>query len=136
ERALAYGFSADEVARYVGIALRGTPLREFRRGQTEVPVWVRFDGAEDFGISDLSALSLRASDGTSVPLLSVVRVEVQAASTQVYRYNRQTTLNIQANLADGVTAPDARKAMEAVLANVALDPGYQWSFDGAFRQND
>jgi len=42
ERAARYGFSAQEVARYVGIALRGTPLREFRRQGVEVPVQLRF----------------------------------------------------------------------------------------------
>ncbi|TNJ34600.1 efflux RND transporter permease subunit [Arenimonas terrae] len=136
ERALGFGFSADEVARYVGIALRGTPLREFRRGETEVPVWVRFDGSEDFGIEDLSALSLRTPSGENIPLLSVVRVNVQSAATQVYRQNRQTMLNIQANLADGTTLPDARKAMEEVLAAATLPPGYRYAFDGAFRQND
>jgi HAE1 family hydrophobic/amphiphilic exporter-1 len=136
ERALGFGFSADEVARYVGIALRGTPLREFRRGETEVPVWVRFDGSEDFGIEDLSALSLRTPSGENIPLLSVVRVDVQSAATQVYRQNRQTMLNIQANLAEGVTLPDARKAMEEVLAVATLPPGYRYAFDGAFRQND
>ncbi|KFN45287.1 efflux RND transporter permease subunit [Arenimonas composti] len=136
ERALAYGFSAQEVARYVGIALRGTPLREFRRGETEVPVWVRFDGAERFGIEDLSALSLRTPAGENIPLLSVVRVDVRPSATQVFRQNRQTALNIQANLAEGATLPDARKAMEEVLSVATLPPGYRYAFDGAFRQND
>jgi HAE1 family hydrophobic/amphiphilic exporter-1 len=101
-----------------------------------VPVWVRFDGSEDFGIEDLSALSLRTPSGENIPLLSVVRVDVQSAATQVYRQNRQTMLNIQANLAEGVTLPDARKAMEEVLAVATLPPGYRYAFDGAFRQND
>ncbi|WP_374604578.1 efflux RND transporter permease subunit [Arenimonas sp.] len=136
ERALSYGFSAEEVARYVGTALRGTPLREFRRGETEVPVWVRFDGAEEFGVEDLAGLTLRAPDGTSIPMLSLVNVQTQAASTQVFRQDRRTTLNIEANLAEGVTAPDARKAMEEVLSALSLPPGYLWSFDGMFRQND
>ena len=33
ERAAAFGFSAEEVARFVSLALRGAPLREFRRGE-------------------------------------------------------------------------------------------------------
>lgn len=56
-RAAAYGFSAQDVAQYIGIALRGTPLREFRRAGEEVPVWVRFAGAEQFSIDQLSSLS-------------------------------------------------------------------------------
>ena len=136
DKALTYGFSAEEVARYVGTALRGTPLREFRRGESEVPVWVRFDGSEQFGVEDLAGFTLRAPDGTAIPLLALVRVDTQEAATQVFRQNRRTTLNIQSNLGEGVTAPDARKAMEEVLSGMSLPPGYHWSFDGIFRQND
>ena len=136
DKALTYGFSAEEVARYVGTALRGTPLREFRRGESEVPVWVRFDGSEQFGVEDLAGFTLRAPDGTAIPLLALVRVDTQEAATQVFRQNRRTTLNIQSNLGEGVTAPDARKAMEEVLGGLSLPPGYHWSFDGVFRQND
>ncbi|GGA75345.1 transporter [Arenimonas soli] len=136
DKALTYGFSAEEVARYVGTALRGTPLREFRRGESEVPVWVRFEGSENFGVEDLAGFTLRAPDGTSIPLLALVRVDTQAAATQVFRQNRRTTLNIQSNLGEGVTAPDARKAMEEVLGALSLPPGYHWSFDGVFRRND
>ncbi|GAB2654963.1 efflux RND transporter permease subunit [Arenimonas aestuarii] len=136
DKALTYGFSAEEVARYVGTALRGTPLREFRRGESEVPVWVRFDGSEQFGVQDLAGFTLRAPDGTAIPLLALVRVDTQEAATQVFRQNRRTTLNIQSNLGEGVTAPDARKAMEEVLGGLSLPPGYHWSFDGIFRQND
>ncbi|WP_339827684.1 efflux RND transporter permease subunit [uncultured Arenimonas sp.] len=136
DKALTYGFSAEEVARYVGTALRGTPLREFRRGESEVPVWVRFDGSEQFGVEDLAGFTLRAPDGTAIPLLALVRVDTQEAATQVFRQNRRTTLNIQSNLGEGVTAPDARKAMEEVLGGMSLPPGYHWSFDGIFRQND
>ena len=136
ERALSYGFSAEQVAQYVGIALRGTPLREFRRGQSEVPVWVRFDGVDDFGMEDLASLTLRAPDGSAIPLLSVVSVDMQSSSTQVFRQNRRTTLNIQANLADKVTIEDARAAMEGELKVMTLPPGYSWSFEGAFQRED
>ena len=66
ERAAAFGFSAQEVAQFVGIALRGAPLREFRRGETEVPVWVRFAGAERFTASRTSPAS-RCARRTDAP---------------------------------------------------------------------
>lgn len=137
ERAAAFGFSAQEVAQFVGIALRGAPLREFRRGETEVPVWVRFAGADDFRVEDIDGFTVRAPDGRSVPLLSMVDVSVQQAATQVQRTNRQTTLTVQANLADKVTVPDARKAMEDTLKATSFPAGYSYSFDGgAFQDED
>lgn len=133
DRAASFGFSAKEVASFVGLALRGAPLREFRRGETEVPVWVRFAGAEDYGMEDIASFTVRAPDGRTVPLLAMVDVAVKPSATQIQRANRQTTVAIQANLADKVTVPDARKAMEETLKSVAFPAGYSFSFDtGAF----
>ncbi|MBC7989926.1 MAG: efflux RND transporter permease subunit [Luteimonas sp.] len=137
ERAAAFGFSAQEVAQFVGIALRGAPLREFRRGETEVPVWVRFAGADDFKVQDIAGFTVRSPDGRTVPLLSMIDVSVQPAATQIQRTNRQTTLTLQANLGDKVTIPDARKAMEDTMKGVSFPAGYSYSFDGgAFQEED
>ncbi len=136
ERALAYGFSAQDVAQYIGIALRGAPLREFRRNDTEVPVNVRFAGAEKFRMEDMSSLSLRRADGTSVPLLSLVDVHVRQGASQVYRQNRQTGLGIKATIADKVTKDDARKAVEEVMAAARFKPGYAWDWGQSHREDD
>ena len=136
ERAAQYGLSAAEVARFIGVALRGEPMREIRRGATEVPVWVRYAGADDFGIEDLAEFTLRAPNGVQVPLLSVVDVSVERSATEITRLNQQTMLNLRANLADGSTNEDARKAMEEVLDAVTMPAGYEYTFEGAFREND
>jgi HAE1 family hydrophobic/amphiphilic exporter-1 len=136
ERAAAYGFSAREVADYIGIALRGSPLREFRTDDGEIPVWVRFAGAEEMGVDNLSGLDLRRADGTSVPLLSLIDVEVRRAATQISRQNRRTALALAANLAEGATMDDARKAFESVLRESSLPPGYAWSFGQSFDRDD
>ena len=129
ERAAAFGFSAEDVASFVGLALRGAPLREFRRGDSEVPVWVRFAGADDYSTEDLASFTVRASDGRSVPLLSMVDVEQRPAATRIERTNRQTTLTITANLAPDVTMPDARKAIASTLDGVSFPAGYSYTFD-------
>jgi len=130
ERAAAFGFNAEQVASFVGLALRGAPMREFRRGDNEVPVWVRFAGAEQTTPEDLAGFSVRTGDGRTVPLLSLVSVDITASATQIGRTNRQTTLTIKANLAGKVTAPEGRKAIEAVLKPMNFPAGYSFSFDG------
>jgi len=136
ERAAAFGFSAQEVSRFVGLALRGAPLREFRRGETEVPVWVRFAGAEKYRVEDIASFTVRAPDGRSVPLLAMVDVSVKPSATSVKRANRQTTLTIQAGLPDKVTMPEARKAMEETLKSIAFPAGYSYTFEGGGFQED
>ncbi|QOY63820.1 efflux RND transporter permease subunit [Lysobacter sp. H21R4] len=136
ERAAAFGFSAQEVAQFVGLALRGAQLRDFSRGQTELPVWVRFAGADEFDIADIAAFTVRSPDGRDVPLLSMVDLDTSAAATQIRRTNRQTALVIKANLADKSTTPEARKAIEQTLAGVAFPAGYGFTFEGSSFQND
>jgi len=135
ERAAALGFSAREVADYIGIALRGSPLREFRTSDGEIPVWVRFAGAEQMGLENLSGLDLRRSDGTSVPLMALVDVDVERSASQISRQNRRTSLALKANLADKVTLKDARTAFEEVLREVNLPTGYGWSFGSSFDED-
>ncbi|KGQ18991.1 Cation/multidrug efflux pump [Lysobacter dokdonensis DS-58] len=131
DRAAAFGFSANDVATFVGLALRGAPLREFRRGDTEVPVWVRFAGADDYGTEDLASFTVRAPDGRSVPLLAMVNVQVRPAASSIERTNRQTTLTITAGIAEKSTQPEAKKAIEDTLekAREGFPPGYSYSFD-------
>ncbi len=136
DRAIAYGFTTQDIAQYIGIAMRGTPLREFRADQAEVPVWARFAGSEKLRIEDIKSLSLTKPDGTRIPLSSVVNIEVVRGASQITRTNRQTSLAIQANLAEDKTTEDARKAMESVLASAQFPEGYGHSFGGNFERND
>lgn len=129
ERAAAFGFSVQEVAGFVGMALRGQPLREYRRGDVEVPVTVRFANAEKYDTRDLAAFTVKASDGRDVPLLAMVDLEPRPAASVIQRTNRQTTLTITANLAPNITMPNARKAMEDTLKNIAWPAGYSYSFE-------
>lgn len=136
ERAKSYGFSANEVASYVGIALRGAPLKEFRNGDTEIPVWLRFQGADTQSVAGMADFKLRRADGTLVPLLSMVDVRTQEAASAIQRDGRQTSLPIAANLAPGTTQDDARKAIETAMKSVELKPGYRWTFGRSFDESD
>ncbi|MCQ4166842.1 efflux RND transporter permease subunit [Tahibacter harae] len=136
ERAKSYGFSANEVASYVGIALRGAPLKEFRNGDTEIPVWLRFQGADTQSVAGMADFKLRRADGTLVPLMSLVEVRTQEAASAIQRDGRQTSLPITANLAPGTTQDDARAAIEKAMKSVSLPAGYRWTFGRSFDEAD
>ena len=136
ERAKLYGFSAQEVAQYIGIALRGSPLREFRRGDAEVPVNVRFAGSETFRVEDLSNLNLRRPDGSAIPLLSLVDVNLRRSASQISRQDRLTAQSITASVAEGSSKEEARKAVEEVMRAAQFPAGYGWSWGQTFRGDD
>ena len=131
ERAAAYGFSAQQVAQFVGMALRGSSLRDFHRDDVEIPVNVRFAGSESYGIEDLSSFMVRTAGGKEVPLLAMVDVSVNPAASSIQRLNRQTMLRIEAGLAKDVPMDQARKSVEATLEGVQFPPGYGYTFAGA-----
>jgi HAE1 family hydrophobic/amphiphilic exporter-1 len=136
ERALQYGFSAQQVAQYIGIALRGTPLREFRSGMTEVPVWLRFQESDGASLDDLRDFKLSSPLGGQVPLLAMVDVQVVASPSTINRQSRQTALPIRIALVDGVTMDEAREKIEPLMEQFELPAGYRWNFGTSFEQND
>ncbi|MBS0200779.1 MAG: efflux RND transporter permease subunit, partial [Proteobacteria bacterium] len=129
-RAASYGFSSSDVAKYVGMALRGSNLREFQRDQKQIPVTVRFAGAEQARIEDLQGYMVQAADGRQVPLMAMVNARVTPSANQVQRMDRQTSLKIQANPAPGSTGEQAQAAIERVLKTASLPPGYSYTFKG------
>ena len=135
-RAAQYGFDAQTVANYIQIALRGMPLKEFNADDRQLPVWLRFQGADTQSLANLSDFKLRAPDGTQIPLLSMLQTDTRESPSAIQRDNRMTALRITANLADGKTMPDARKEITAAMDAVALPPGYRWSFGQGFDRED
>src|SRR5690606_37979062 len=136
ERAAAYGFSAQQVAEYVGMALRGSSLRDFHRDDREIPVNVRFAGADHYGVEDLASFMVRSPGGTEVPLLAMVEVDFNPSASSIQRLNRQTMLRVEAGLAKDVAVTDARASIEQTLATVQFPPGYGYTFDsGSFNIN-
>ncbi|MBB1472046.1 efflux RND transporter permease subunit [Luteimonas sp. MC1782] len=136
ERAAAFGFSAEQVSSFVAMALRGSQLREYRRGDAEVPVWVRFEGAQQYQPSDIAGFMVRSPDGRQVPLLAMVDMEVQPTDSRIARHDRQTAVGIQANLEGETTMEEARNAMESVIDSLSLPAGYGHSFSGSGFEDD
>jgi len=136
DKAKEFGFSANDVAQFIAIALRGMQLKDFHGNDAQLPVWLRFRGADAQSVDDLSDYKLRRPDGTQIPLMSMVRIETRNASSVIERENRQISLGIKANLAEGATTDEARKAITSVMDKVQLPPGYRWTFGENFDRDD
>jgi HAE1 family hydrophobic/amphiphilic exporter-1 len=135
-RAKSYGFDAQTVANYIQIALRGMPLRDFNLGDRQLPVWLRFQGADTQSLSGLSEFKLRAPDGTQIPLMSLMRADARDTPSAIQRTDRMTALKITANLAEGKTMPEARDEITKAMNSVALPPGYRWTFGDGFNRDE
>ena len=121
ERAASLGFSAQD--RWPATSASPCAARRCAssaRGDTEVPVWVRFAGAEEFGSQDLSDIRrCAAPTARDVPLLSLVDVERAAAAQRrsPRRIARQPTITA-GEPGQGRHVAEARKAIEEALKGI------------------
>jgi HAE1 family hydrophobic/amphiphilic exporter-1 len=107
-------------------------LKEFHDNGTQIPVWLRFQNSDAQSVQDLSDYKLRRTDGTLVPLLSMVDIRPQDAASGIERENRQTSLQLKASLADGATLDEVKKKIETTMNSLQFPPGYRWSYGQNF----
>jgi HAE1 family hydrophobic/amphiphilic exporter-1 len=131
ERANLLGFSTQEVAQAVAIAIRGVDLREFKGEEGEVPVRLQLRESDRENLSDLRDIKLYNSAGEAVPLMSMVHFSELSGPTEIRRLDRETGLRVTAQL-DGITAEQARERIEANMELLQLPAGYAWRFGGGF----
>jgi len=134
EKANQYGFSTQDVAQAVAIAIRGVDLREFKGEEGEVPVRLQLRESDRENLEDLRDIKLRSASGVSVPLMSMVRLSEASGPTEIRRLNRQTGLRVTAQL-DGITAEEARERIKARMELMHLPAGYGWQFGGGFEDD-
>ncbi|MDZ4730583.1 MAG: efflux RND transporter permease subunit [Xanthomonadales bacterium] len=135
ERANLMGFSTQDVARTVAVALRGVDLREFKGEEGEIPVRLQFREEDRNGLKDLSDLKLRNAAGEQIPLMSLVDVSEDTGPTRIRRMDRQTGVRIDAQLQD-LSSEKARKLIEEKMNLLTLPVGYKWSFGGGFDEDE
>ncbi len=136
ERAANLGFQADQVGRLIQVAMRGVPLREFRLGDTEVPVWLRFKDAQRLSLEDLKEVRVTRPDGTSVPLSALVSVDTTPGPTAIVREERKTSRAITVELPPKSDMGVARKAIESTLKDFPFPAGYGYDLGQRFQQDE
>lgn len=135
ERARLLGFSTQDVANAVGIALRGTDLKEYRSDSGEVPVKLQFRDADKRDPDALRDIKLTNAAGEQIPLMAMVDINEQPGPNEIRRLDRETSVVIQANL-DEITMEKAREAINAKMDLIDLPPGYEWKLGRGFSRED
>ncbi len=135
ERANRLGFSTQEVARAVSIAIRGVELREFKGEEGEIPVRLQFREEDRRAISDLRDIKLRNSQSVAIPLVSMVDFTQGTGPTKIQRLDRRTGLRVTAQL-DGITSEKAKELIKDRMDLLQLPSGYEWKFGGGFDDDE
>ncbi|MFC2133710.1 efflux RND transporter permease subunit [Bacteroidota bacterium] len=136
DKASLYGFSVQNVAMNVRYAFDGIEATEFRDGDDEIDVVVKYD--EDYSSSIDDVLNLRLSNpmGQIVALRDMVRFEIKSGSTQINRFDQKRTIMVTGEIDEDKISLDQVNMKLAELFPVleAKYPGVTFAIGGQFEE--
>lgn len=135
ERVQRIGLSSRDVAQAAGTALRGLNLRTYRdRNSGEIQVRLMFAQDIEKSLERFRSIVIHSAGGIDYRLDQLAELKVVPRLSQISRFERQTSLNIGANMAEGTTLEQAKMRIEETLNQIQLPTGYSWSLNGSFQR--
>ncbi len=117
--------------------LSGNPITEVREGNRTVSVVARAQGNQRENLGNLNNMTLTNSAGTSVPLAQVGHFQAVMEEPILKRRDRATTVEVRADIIDGVQPPDVEMAVYKDLQPLIarLPAGYQIDIGGPVEES-
>jgi multidrug efflux pump subunit AcrB len=129
-----YGLSASTIAQQVAQAVGGTSGGRLRvMGEDPIPVWVRLQNGQRNDAIDLSALSIRSSDGGFIPLASVAKPRLLVSPTAETHQYLEPTIDVLA-WRRNIAITTLHNDVETALSDLNLPRGYKIFYEGEFKQ--
>lgn len=131
------GLTTADLARQVRQAFFGLEAQRIQRGRDDVRVMVRYPEDERRSLYNLETMRIRTPDGSQVPFSEVADIEMGKSLPTIRRVDRNRTLNITADVEEGVADVEAVKAdlSERYLPDLlAQHPQVTFSLEGEARE--
>ena len=137
ERALQTGLSTQAVAMSIASALSSRPVGQLESDDREIDLVVQFREADRETLDQLGKMPVFAA-GAPIPIGAMVDFDVERGPRNIERENRRPQLDITANTNTPGASFRMMGQVREVMAEVALPPGYEWSFGrfARFAQQD
>jgi len=131
ERAKKYGFSPQEVASNIAVAMRGVNLRRMHDEEGEIEVRVEFHKEDKRNLEQLQNINLFRENNNPVKLSTLADFTIRQGPPNIRRENRITSLGIAIDLED-VTVNEAKGKISKVLEQYDFPPGVSWNYGRSF----
>lgn len=129
DKARALGLPLREVNDALQILLGSTYVNDFDFNNRAYRVYVQADQAYRASPEQLRRYYARASDGTMVPLDTVISISETTAPAVISHFNLFRSTEITGSAMPGVSSGQALQAMEEISEEV-LPPGYDFAWAG------
>ena len=137
DRARALGVSSAQVANFLQSSLSGTPVSTYREGNELIEILLRGPEEERTRLSLLGSLAVPTTNGKSVPLSQIARIDYGFEPGIIWRRNRLPTVIIRADVEGDITPPTVTGQILPTLDGIRADlpPGYLLETGGAVEES-
>ncbi len=128
----ALGFTIDELSRQLRASFDGRLVQIFQDGPEEVEVRVRLPAAERQTLATLDRLTVRAADGSWVPLATVARWQTRQGFEALRHAETALAVEVNAQVNSAIANSNEILASlaDATLPQIKDRHGVNWSFEG------
>ena len=125
------GLSTQTIGLTIRAAVEGRKAGEYREGDKEYDVVVRFPREYQENLSNIESMNFMNIRGEPIPFSAVASIEEGAGLGTIKHIDRKRTLTVS-GYAEGRPATDITKDVARLLEDVILPSGYVVSFTGEF----
>jgi len=136
EKAGLYGFKVQDVALNVRYAFDGVTATEYRDGDDEIDVVVKYDEVNRTSVDDVLNLRLTNPMGQTVALRNMVDFEIKPSDAQIRRFDQKRTIMVTGEIDNNVTSMDKVNTRLAELFPILEKkfPGITFKIGGEFSE--
>jgi HAE1 family hydrophobic/amphiphilic exporter-1 len=131
ERAKKYGFSPQQVAGNISVAMRGVNLRRIHDEEGEIEVKAEFQKEDKRNLEQLQNIILFGDNNNPVKLSALADFRIRQGPNTIHRENRVTSIGVNVGLKD-LTVSEAKDKISKVLGQFDFPAGVSWNFGRSF----
>src|SRR5690606_29255703 len=98
DRARQLGVSSSDLANFLNSSISGTAIDQYREKRELIEIRLRGDQAERVDVGSLSSLAVPTTNGSSVPLAQIAKIEYSFEEGLIWHRNRLPTITVRADI--------------------------------------
>lgn len=126
KRAAFYNLNVQNIASTVRTAINGSVIGEYRAGEDEYDIILRYTSPYRNSVSDVQRIYVVDNDGVRIPLTAVAQIDDRSAVGIIRRRNFQRSVGVWADFFEDIQEKGSIKAqVDSLVYNMNLPFGYR-----------
>lgn len=98
DRARQMGVSSLDLANFINASITGSAIEQYREKRELIEIRLRGDQSERVEVASLASLAVPTTNGTTVPLAQIAKIEYKFEDGLIWHRNRLPTITVRADI--------------------------------------